>query len=91
MNYRSVVGFGRGRAVTDPQAQRRVFEAMVRRYFVGRTEGVDYSAPAAEHLEGTTLVELVMEEWSAKAREGGPMGPLDALEGAPGTCGVVPL
>jgi len=91
MNYRSVVGFGRGRAVTDPQAQRRVFEAMVRRYFVGRTEGVDYSAPAAEHLEGTTLVELVMEEWSAKAREGGPMGPLDALEGAPGTRGVVPL
>jgi hypothetical protein len=24
-------------------------------------------------------------------REGGPLGPLDAIEGAPGTCGVVPV
>jgi hypothetical protein len=52
---------------------------------------VDYSAPTAEQLEATALVELVMEEWSAKAREGGPKGPLDGLEDAPGTCGVVPL
>ena len=91
MNYRSVVGFGHGRAVTDPRTQRKVFEATIRRYFAGRTEGVDYTAPTAEQLEATTLVELVMDEWSAKAREGGPKGPLDALEDAPGTCGVAPL
>jgi len=33
----------------------------------------------------------VMDEWSAKAREGGPKGPLDARDDAPGTCGVVAL
>jgi nitroimidazol reductase NimA-like FMN-containing flavoprotein (pyridoxamine 5'-phosphate oxidase superfamily) len=90
MNYRSVVGFGHGRTVTDEQTQRRVFQAMVGRYFAGRKEGVDYSAPTAEQLGATALVELVMDEWSAKAREGGPKGPLDAREDAPGTCGVTP-
>jgi len=89
MNYRSVVCFGRGRPVTDPQVQRTVFEAMVRRYFPGRTEGRDYSAPTAEHLESTALVEIEIEEWSAKTREGGPLGPLDAEDDAPGTCGVI--
>jgi len=91
MNYRSVVCFGRGHSVSDPQVQRTVFEAMVRRYFPGRTEGRDYSAPTAEHLEATALVEIEIEEWSAKAREGGPLGPFDADGSAPGTCGVIVL
>ncbi|MGD0867938.1 MAG: hypothetical protein ABSB88_00180 [Bryobacteraceae bacterium] len=64
---------------------------MVRRCFAGRTEGVDYSAPTAEHLEATTLVQSAMDEWSAKAREGGPKGPLDPREDAPGACAVVLL
>jgi hypothetical protein len=52
---------------------------------------VDYSAPTAEHLEATTLVQSAMDEWSAKAREGGPKGPLDPREDAPGACAVVLL
>jgi len=91
MNYRSVVCFGRGRAVTDPAVQRLVYERMVGRYFPGRTAGRDYSPPTAAHLEATALIEIHIEEWSAKAREGGPMGPLDGEPLAPGTCGVVPL
>jgi hypothetical protein len=91
INYRSVVCFGRGRRVTDSAVQRAVYEAMIGRYFPGRTAGRDYAEPTAEHLEGTTMIEVVIEEWSAKARAGGPLGPGDDAEDAPGTRGVVPL
>ena len=91
MNYRSAVCFGRGRRVTDSAVQRKVYEAMVSRYFPGRTEGRDYTAPTAAHLESTALIEIEIEEWSAKMRAGGPLGPLDAIEDAPGTCGIVPV
>ena len=91
MNYHSVVCFGRGREVTDRETQRRVYAGMVARYFPGRTAGRDYEAPPDEHLEATMLVEVAIEEWSAKAREGGPKGPHDAEEGARGTSGVVEL
>jgi hypothetical protein len=53
--------------------------------------GRDYAGPSPENLEATTLIEVAIEEWSAKARAGGPLGPLDAVDGAPGTSGVVPL
>jgi len=91
MNYRSVVLFGRGRRVTDPEMQLKVYRGMVSRYCPGRTAGRDYSEPTAEHLEATLLVEVRIEEWSAKQREGGPLGPTDADRGAGGTCGVVRL
>jgi uncharacterized protein len=91
MNYRSAVCFGRGRQVTDSAVQRTVYEAMVSRYFPERTPGRDYAEPTQAHLDGTTLIEVAIEECSAKMRAGGPLGPLDATEGAPGTCGVVPL
>jgi nitroimidazol reductase NimA-like FMN-containing flavoprotein (pyridoxamine 5'-phosphate oxidase superfamily) len=88
MNYRSVVCFGRGRRVTDRAVQQRVYERMVSRYFAGRTPGRDYSAPTTTHLDTTALVEIQIEEWSAKMREGGPKGPTDDQADAPGTCGV---
>jgi nitroimidazol reductase NimA-like FMN-containing flavoprotein (pyridoxamine 5'-phosphate oxidase superfamily) len=88
MNYRSAVCFGRGRRVTDEAVQRAVYQAMVSRYFPGRTEGRDYSAPTEAHLDSTMLVEVEIEEVSAKMRTGGPLGPMDAIADAPGTCGV---
>jgi nitroimidazol reductase NimA-like FMN-containing flavoprotein (pyridoxamine 5'-phosphate oxidase superfamily) len=91
MNYQSVVCFGRGSQVTDPEVQQRVYRAMVSRYFPGRTAGHDYSEATAAHLQATTLIQVEIEEWSAKARDGGPTGPLDADSNAPGTCGVLPL
>jgi nitroimidazol reductase NimA-like FMN-containing flavoprotein (pyridoxamine 5'-phosphate oxidase superfamily) len=91
MNYRSVVCFGRGRRVTDHETQRRIYRGMVSRYFEGRTPGRDYSEPTDPQLENTLLVGVDIEEWSAKARDGGPTGPLDRDENAPGTCGVVPI
>jgi nitroimidazol reductase NimA-like FMN-containing flavoprotein (pyridoxamine 5'-phosphate oxidase superfamily) len=91
MNYRSAVCFGRGSEVTDPEVQQRVYRGMVSRYFPGRTAGQDYSEPTAAQLAATTMIEIQIEEWSAKARAGGPAGPLDVEDGAPGTCGVVAL
>ena len=91
MNYRSVVVFGRGQAVVEPEEQRRLYRQMVARYFPGRTAGRDYSEPTGPQLEATALVAIEIEEMSAKMREGGPLGPLDAAPDAPGTCGVVPL
>jgi len=91
INYRSVVCFGRGREVIDAEAQKRIYEGMIRRYHPGRTPGRDYAPPLDEHLKATLLVEISIEDWSAKSRTGGPMGPLDADPQAPGTCGVEEL
>jgi nitroimidazol reductase NimA-like FMN-containing flavoprotein (pyridoxamine 5'-phosphate oxidase superfamily) len=91
MNYRSVVCFARSAAEPAADTSRRVLEAMIARYFPGRTAGRDYEAPAPAHLEATAFIVLEIEEWSAKARRGGPKGPRDADPIAWGTAGVVPL
>jgi nitroimidazol reductase NimA-like FMN-containing flavoprotein (pyridoxamine 5'-phosphate oxidase superfamily) len=91
MNYRSAVVFGRGHEVTDREVKARVFEAMVSRYFPGRTIGRDYAAPPDAHLDATLVVEIVLEAESAKARRGGPKGPNDADEDAWGSAGIVPI
>jgi len=89
MNYRSVVCFGRARVVEDEVEQRRHFEEMTARYFPGRTLGKDYAPATAQQLAVTLLVEVEIEEWSAKARRGGPRGPYDNDPDAPGSAGVV--
>ena len=88
-NYRSVMCFGHGRVFEDDQKKRAMFEAMTSRYFPGRTAGRDYASAPSSHLTTTAVVEVVIEEISAKMREGGPKGPQDAQDDAPGTCGIV--
>ncbi len=56
-----------------------------------RQAGVDYSLPTAEQQAATELVALDIEEWSVKARTGGPKGPGDDDDSLPGTAGVIPL
>ena len=87
-NYRSVMCFGRGRIFEDEDAKRAMFEAMTSRYFAGRTAGRDYTPAPSLHLTTTAVVEVIIEQISAKMREGGPNGPQDADPNAPGTCGV---
>jgi nitroimidazol reductase NimA-like FMN-containing flavoprotein (pyridoxamine 5'-phosphate oxidase superfamily) len=89
MNYRSVVCFGNGGEVMDPQEKGEIFRHAIDRYFPGREEGRDYKSATAEHLAATSLAEIRITEWSAKAREGSPKGPLDADPNAEGTCGVI--
>jgi len=88
-NYRSVMCFGRGRLFEDEAAKRVMFEAMTQRYFPGRTAGRDYTPAPPSHLNSTAVVEVIIEQSSAKMREGGPKGPQDANSNAPGTCGVM--
>jgi len=87
-NYRSVMCFGPGRIVEDEQVKRAMFETMTTRYFPGRTAGRDYTPAPSSHLTSTEVVEVVIEQVSAKMREGGPKGPQDADPNAPGTCGI---
>jgi uncharacterized protein len=89
LNYRSVVCFAR--ATTDGSDRAAVLEAMVTRYFPGREPGRDYEPAPRAHLEATGFVALEIEEWSAKARKGGPTGPRDKDQHATGTAGVVPI
>lgn len=90
-NYRCVMCFGRGRLIHDEAEKRAIFDRMTLRYFPGRTAGKDYAPAPSAHLASTTVVEIVIEEMSAKMRTGGPKGPHDAQEDSPYTRGVVEL
>ena len=89
MNYRSVVLFGKGRDVTDEREKFDLFDAMVQRYFPGRTVGEDYDTPPPADLGVTALVEVAIEEWNGKRRVGPPTGPDDDDPGASGSAGVL--
>ena len=91
MNYRSAVVFGTAREVTDESEKSAIFDDMVQRYFPGRTLGHDYNVPPSTDLGVTTLVEVRIEDWSGKARRGGPTGPDDDDPNAPGSAGVIDL
>jgi nitroimidazol reductase NimA-like FMN-containing flavoprotein (pyridoxamine 5'-phosphate oxidase superfamily) len=90
-NYRSVMVFGQGRLLEDEPEKNAILEEMILRYFPGRTAGRDYVAAPPAHLATTMLVEISIQEMSAKIREGGPKGPKDADEQGFGTRGVVEL
>jgi uncharacterized protein len=89
MNYRSAICFGKGREIDDPEEKGNILKRAIERYFPGREEGKDYQKAPLEHLAATCLVEIQIEEWSAKAREGGPRGPMDSDPTAKGTCGIL--
>ena len=90
-NYRCVMCFGHARLVEDDAVKQALFQAMTSRYFPGRTAGRDYTAAPKAHLDATPVLEMVIEQMSAKMREGGPKGPRDADKNASGSCGVVEL
>lgn len=90
-NYRSVVVFGEATEVSDLDEKRRVFEAMTRRYFPGRTAGREYAPARAGDLRAVTLLAIAIEELNAKTRSGPALGPRDSDETAAGTSFVVLL
>lgn len=91
MNYRSVVCFGHATLVSCDDTKNLVFREMIERYFPGRQAPRDYALATQAQLDATTLLEVHIEDITAKARRGGPTGPLDQTPEAPGTCGVVAL
>lgn len=97
MNYRSVMAFGKGQMIEDPEYKQEIFNAMIPRYFEGRTAGQDYQEAPQKHLEQTLLVKIQLEAVSAKAREGGPNAPQDKLaaklgqDQIKGSSGIAPV
>jgi nitroimidazol reductase NimA-like FMN-containing flavoprotein (pyridoxamine 5'-phosphate oxidase superfamily) len=88
MNYRSVVVYGRPRAVTDRREQLEACRAIVRHVLPGREE--DARMPTERELEQTTIVAIPLEEASAKIRTGPPKDDPGDLE-LPVWAGVLPL
>jgi nitroimidazol reductase NimA-like FMN-containing flavoprotein (pyridoxamine 5'-phosphate oxidase superfamily) len=91
VNYRSVVAFARAMPEAVLDERRGLLEAMIGRMFPGRRAGEHYEPTPDEHVSATAFVTLRVEEWSAKARRGGPVGPHDEAGDSPWTCGVIAL
>ena len=89
-NYRSVIVFGRCHRLPDLAKKRRILDATTERYFPGRLPERDYVPAGDDDLTRMELVEIEIEEAQAKARSGGPMGPTDDDDNAPGTAFVRP-
>jgi len=77
-NYRSVVAFGRGRPVEDVTEKRRILDAMTARYFPGRATPADYAPATDDEFRKMGLIDIDIDEASAKMRDMDPMGPGDS-------------
>ena len=88
LNYRSVVVFGRARPVSDPREKLDALRALTNHLVPGRWDEV--RAPNPQELKGTTVLELPIEEASAKVRTGPPIDDEGDLA-LPVWAGVVPV
>lgn len=88
VNYRSVIAHGDGRPVTSEARKREVLDALVEHLLPGR--GADARPPAADELRKTAVLELALDDVSAKVRTGDPIDAADDL-GSPCWAGVRPI
>ena len=70
MNYRSVVIFGHATSIRAPERKRQALEALVEHLIPGRS--TDARDPTDQELSATEIVEIPIEEGSAKVRTGPP-------------------
>jgi uncharacterized protein len=70
MNYRSVVVFGRARAITQDDEKLEALRVLVENLVPGRWGEARH--PNAKELRATTILELPLDEASAKVRSGPP-------------------
>ena len=70
MNYRTVVVLGRARPIDDPEEKRRALGALTEHLVPGRA--ADARGPSEQELQATAVLELPIEEASAKVRAGPP-------------------
>jgi uncharacterized protein len=77
MNYRSVVVLGTARRVRDPEASRRALETVVEHIVPGRT--AEARAATDDELRQTAVLELPIDQASAKRRTGPPVDEPDDL------------
>ena len=88
MNYRSVVLFGRGRVLEEPEEKLAALRWLTDSVIPGRWEHV--RAPTPKELKATAIVAIDIEQASAKIRRGPPGDADDELE-FPTWAGVIPL
>ena len=88
MNYRSVVVFGRGRAVVDSEEKGRALDAIVDHTVPGRRDQV--RPPNAKELAKTLVIAVDLELVSAKVRTGPPVDDEEDYD-IPVWAGVIPL
>lgn len=88
MNYRSVVAFGRARRVEGDEARRAALRVITEHLIPGRDAEVRPST--AKELAATEIVEVAIEEATAKTRSGGPKDPPEDVR-LPTWAGVLPL
>ncbi|MDH6580022.1 pyridoxamine 5'-phosphate oxidase family protein [Kitasatospora sp. MAP5-34] len=88
VNFRSVVAHGIAHQVTDPEELAVALDALVDQSVAGRS--ADVRRANAKELAMTAVVRLVLDEVSAKSREGGVRDD-EADLGLPHWAGVVPV
>ena len=86
VNYRSVVVFGKGVAITDPGEKLAALEAIVEHVMPGRW--ADSVPPTEKEVAATAVVAVDIESASAKVRTG-PPGASDSAESV--WAGVLPV
>jgi nitroimidazol reductase NimA-like FMN-containing flavoprotein (pyridoxamine 5'-phosphate oxidase superfamily) len=88
MNYRSVVILGQGRPIEDPERKDRALRALVEHIVPGRSD--DARGPSRKELKATEVIELEIDEASAKIRTG-PPGDASADMDLPVWAGELPI
>jgi uncharacterized protein len=88
VNYRSVVVFGRGLAVTDVAEKRRALDALIDKLHTGRSQAC--RAPTDAELGATLVIAFSISEASAKIRVGPPIDDEEDMA-LPYQAGVIPL
>jgi hypothetical protein len=88
MNYRSVVILGQGRPIEDPERKDRALRALVEHIVPGRPN--DARGPSRKELKATEVIELEIDEASAKIRTG-PPGDVSADMDLPVWAGELPI
>jgi nitroimidazol reductase NimA-like FMN-containing flavoprotein (pyridoxamine 5'-phosphate oxidase superfamily) len=88
INYRSAVVFGTARKIDDPAQKNEALRVISEHLITGRWDEV--RVPASQELKATTVLELTIEEASAKLRTGPPIDD-EADYALPVWAGVLPL
>ena len=88
MNYRSVMALGKARPIEDEARKRVAFDTLVEHLVPGRT--TDARGPNAREMKATTILEMPLEEVTAKVRIGPPKDEDEDL-GLDIWAGVIPL
>jgi hypothetical protein len=88
MNYRSAVIFGTARKIEEPERKAEALRVISEHLIAGRWDEV--RAPHSQELKATTVLELTIEEASAKRRTGPPLDDEADYE-LPVWAGVLPL